>query len=102
MTNCIKTQFSQTGYRAVKNIEQLILNVINGLEYQNQLRDVFSDFGEEINHYRLSAQLHILKNKFIDSNEKTVSAVMNYMESNIVVQIDFYSEIIVLLKLYLV
>ena len=33
VTNCIKTQSSQPGYRAVKNIDQLILNAINGLEY---------------------------------------------------------------------
>ena len=32
VTNCIKTRFSP-GHRAVKNVEQLILNVINGLEY---------------------------------------------------------------------
>ena len=37
VTNCIKIRFSQLRYRAVRNIEQLILNVINGLEYQNQL-----------------------------------------------------------------
>ena len=43
VTNCIGTRFSQTGYRAIRNIEQLILNVINGLEYQNQLEDVLSD-----------------------------------------------------------
>ena len=102
MTNCLKTRFSQPGYRAVKNIEQLILNVINGLEYLNQLEDVLSDYGEEINHYRLSTQHQVLKTKFADSNEKTVSAVINYMENNIGVQTDFYSEIIVLLKLFLV
>ena len=50
VTNCIKIRFSQLRYRAVRNIEQLILNVINGLEYQNQLEDVLS----EINQYRLS------------------------------------------------
>ena len=50
VTNCIKTRFSQPGYRTIRNIEQLILNVINGLEYQNQLEDVLS----EINQYRLS------------------------------------------------
>ena len=44
------TRFSQPGYRTIRNIEQLILNVINGLEYQNQLEDVLS----EINQYRLS------------------------------------------------
>ena len=49
----ISDEFSQPGYRAVKNIEQLILNAINGLEYQNRLVDVLSDYGEEINHYRL-------------------------------------------------
>ena len=48
VTNCIKIWFWQPGYRAVKNIEQLILNVINELEYQNQLEDVLSDYGEEI------------------------------------------------------
>ena len=70
MTNCIKTRFSQPGYRAVKNIEQLILNFITGLEYQNQLEDVLSDCGEEIYYYRFSTQPQTLKAKFVDSNEK--------------------------------
>ena len=42
-----------------------------------------------------------MKTKFIDSNEKTVSAVINYIKYNAGVQRDFYSKIIVLLKLYL-
>ena len=50
--------------------------MINGLEYQNQVEDVLSDCIEEINQYRLSTQLQILKPKFVDSNEKTVSAVI--------------------------
>ena len=50
----------------------------------------------------MSARLQILKTKFVDSNEKTVSAVINYMKNYICVRTDFYSEIIVLLKLYLV
>ena len=54
VTNCMKTWFSQPGYRAIINMEQLFLNVINGLEYQNQLENVLSDYGEEINHYTLS------------------------------------------------
>ena len=49
----------------------------------------------------MSTQLQILKTKFVDSDEKTVSAVINYMKNNIGVQADFYSEITVLLK-YLV
>ena len=57
-------------------MEQLFLNVINGLEYQNQLENVLSDQSEEIHQYRLSTHLWILKNKFVDSNEKTVSAVI--------------------------
>ena len=100
VTDCIKTRFS--GYTAVKNIEQLILNVINGLEYQNQLEDVLSDYGKEKYHYRLSTQLQILKTKFVDGNEKIVSVIINYMKNNIDIQTDFYSEIIVLLKLYFV
>ena len=50
----------------------------------------------------MSTQLQILKTKFVDNNEKTVSAVINYMKNNIGVPADLYSEIIVLLKLYLV
>ena len=49
----------------------------------------------------MSTQLQILKTKFVESNKKTVSAVINYMKNNIGVQPEFYSEIIVLLKLYL-
>ena len=97
VTNCRKTRFSQPGYRAVKNIEKFILHVINGLEYQNQLENVLSDYGEDINHYTLSKQLQILKTKFVDSNKKKpFSAVINYMKNNICVQTDFYSEIITL------
>ena len=58
-------------------MEQRFLNVINGLEYQNQLENVLSDYGEEINYYSLSVQIQILKTKFVDSNEKTVSPVIN-------------------------
>ena len=49
MTNCTKTRLSQPGYRAIRNIEQLILNVRNGLEYQNQPEDVLSDYSKETN-----------------------------------------------------
>ena len=77
VTNCMKTWFSQSGYRAIINMERLFLNVINGLEYQNQLENVLSDYVEEINHYSLSVQIQILKTKFVDSNEKTVSPVIN-------------------------
>ena len=79
VTDCIKTRFS--GYTAVKSIEQLILNVINGLEYQNQLEDVLCDYGKEKYHYRLSTQLQILKTKFVDGNEKIVSVIINYMKN---------------------
>ena len=71
VTNCRKTRFLQPEYRAVKNIEKLILHVINGLEYQSPIENVLSDYGEEINHYTLSKQLQILKTKFVDSNKKT-------------------------------
>ena len=49
MTNCTKTRLSQPGYRAIRNIEQLILNVRNGLEYQNQPEDVLSDYSKVTN-----------------------------------------------------
>ena len=65
VTSCIKTRFSQPGYRAVKNIGQVILNAINGLKYQNQIEDVLSDYGEETNHSRLSTKLQILKTTFV-------------------------------------
>ena len=103
------TQFSQPGKMAIKNIEQLILNAINGLEYQNKLEDVLSDYGEEINHYRLSTQLLILKTKFavmrntispvinyMKNNVGVISALINYIKNNIGVQTSFYSEIIFL------
>ena len=71
VTNCIKTRSSHPGDRAVKNIEKLILNVKNGLEYQNQLDSVLSDYSEEINYHVFSRHLLIGKTKFIDNNEKT-------------------------------
>ena len=60
------TRFSQPGYRTIRNTEQLILNVINRLEYQNHLEFVLSHYSKEI----LSTQLQILKTKFVGSNEK--------------------------------
>ena len=38
---------------------------------------------------------------FVDSNEKTLSAVIRYIQ-NFGVETDFYSEIVVLFELYLV
>ena len=46
-------------------------NTVNGLKYRNQLEVVLSDYGEEINDYRLSTQLQILKTKFVNSSEKS-------------------------------
>ena len=37
----------------------------------------------------------------MDTNEKAVSAVINYIKYNAGVQRDFYSKIIILIKLYL-
>ena len=42
-----------------------------------------------------------MKTKFIDSNEKTISAVINHVKNNIIEQTDFYPGIITLLKFYL-
>ena len=39
---------------------------------------------EEINQYRVSTQLQILKTKFVDSNEKTVFAVISYWKTTLV------------------
>ena len=50
----------------------------------------------------MSAQLQILKTKFLESNEKIVSTVINYIKNHIGVQTDFFSEINVLLKSQLV
>ena len=49
----------------------------------------------------MSTPLQISKIMFVDSTEKTVSAVIKYIQ-NFDVQTDFYSEIVVLFELYLV
>ena len=43
-----------------------------------------------------------MKTRFIDSSEKTASAVITCLKNNTGAQTDFYSEIIGSLKLYLV
>ena len=53
-----------------------------------------SNQSENINHYRLSTQLQILKTKFTNSNERTVPTVTSYIQK--------HSEILVLLKSHLV
>lgn len=53
-----------------------------------------SNQSENINHYRLSTQLQILKTKFTNTNERTVPTVRSYIQK--------HSEIVVLLKSHLV
>ena len=53
-----------------------------------------SNQSENINHYRLSTQLQILKTKFTNTNERTVPTVISYIQK--------HSEIVVLLKSHLV
>ena len=77
--------------------------MINGLKFQSQLENFLFDYSEEINQYRLSTQLQILKTKFVDFNEKNrFCSNKLYEKQHISIQADFYLEIIVLLKLYLV
>lgn len=65
-----KDWFPLPEYRAIKDIEQHILNVINDLEYQDQQHDVRSDYN--------SNELIV-----INSNEKMVFAVVSYMKNNL-------------------
>ena len=80
MINCIKARFSQPGCRDRKKHRATYFKCYKWVRVSKPTKDVIFDYSEDINHYRFSTQLQIFKTKFVDSNEKTVSAVINYVK----------------------
>ena len=102
--NCIEDQFKQVAYQALRNIEQLLLNVFafSQLNYESQLSDIAGVYSDEVHHYRLSTRLQTLGTKFIKSDEKIIPGIINYMKQCSGAERELNSEITVLLRLYLV
>ena len=77
---CIKARFLQPGCRDRKKHRATYFKFYKWIRVSKPTKDVIFDYSEDINHYRFSTQLQIFKTKFVDSNEKTVSAVINYVK----------------------
>ena len=96
---CAENWFTQTEYYAWRNIEQVPLNCASQLIYETKLSDVVGVYSDEINHYWLSKKLQLLRTKLIESYEKNISGIINFMKQCFAIQSEFFSEIAMLLTL---
>ena len=67
----------------------------------SQIRDVVGVYSDEVSHYRFSTQLQLLVTEFIESDEITIPGIINYIKQCPGVERELFSEITILLRLYI-
>ena len=102
VVNCIEDRFARPGYLSSRNIEQLLLNVACRLDYESQLSDVVGCLQWWGKTLSVINTLTILETNFNESDRKTFTGIINYTKQYSGVEREFFSEISILLRLYLV
>ena len=101
LTTCLTDRFDQQDFETYSKCEQLLLNAVNGQDYDKQLQDVCDFYGQDLDQSRLSVQLQILAQEMSGGNKK-LSAVVQHFKSLSVSKLALMSEVGLLLKLILV
>uniref|UniRef100_H3AN58 TTF-type domain-containing protein n=1 Tax=Latimeria chalumnae TaxID=7897 RepID=H3AN58_LATCH len=101
IVNCIKTRFNQPGYGVYINLENLLLKVAAGKEYDHELSFVCNFYGSDISPRALRTQLSTLKANLAqqDTSTPSLNTIIDFITAN---GLSLFCEIVVILKLVLV
>ena len=83
LTSCIKDRFDQPGYRIYSNLEALLLNSANGVEFMAEFDEIMQLYAQDFNQELLKSQLAILKTHFNDHSEPVRLAVVHEFLMNL-------------------
>ena len=105
--NSIKSRFDQPGYRAYRNLQDLLIKAVKRENYDDCFSFVCSFYGDDINPDQLRLHLDILSTNFSlipdeVSSSITIFDVKDYIFSLSPQERDLMSEVITILKLVLV
>lgn len=81
IVNSIKDRFDQPGYKAYKNLEDLLLKAVKSEGYEDCFSFVTSLYGDDLNPSQLHLHLDILKTNFPkeDRASDTICDVKDYI-----------------------
>ena len=93
----IKDRFDQPGYATYSNLESLLLKAANQSDYSNELEQIVSFYGDDLDKEILETQLHIFSSKYADStSEVSLKEILDYLRSLSQPQHTFLSQIVYL------
>ena len=101
ITETISNRFDQTGYRAYRCLENLVIKAANSMDYTDDLKSVVDIYGEDINESNLKIQLETLAST-ISEKVSNVFEVKQYLTQLSDAQKVLLNEIINVMKLIMV
>lgn len=100
---CIKDRFNQPGFKACQSIEELLINLVNGRDYQASLTEICKIYTEHVSKIELQAQLEGLKTLFDeDIKEMTIADIVEKIKNLPKASLVYFSQVVILLKIMLV
>ena len=70
VTACIKRRFDQPGYKIYDQVEQMLVNAVNGKPFEKNLDDVVDFYKDDLDKFQLETQLSLLSVQFGRENGK--------------------------------
>ena len=102
----IQDRFNQPGYATYKNLESLLLKVVNQGDYSAELQEVVSFYGDDVNEVELTTQLQILSAKFAKDFQPdspyTLKMVLSFLRDLSAGQRIFYKQVCNVARLVIV
>ena len=98
----IDERFNQPGFQVYANAESLLVKSLKGLDVTTELQKFTSDFNSDVDTFRLSSQLHILKVYLDGSKNECFDEIMMKFLAIEESELKMISEVVKLVKLLLV
>ncbi len=99
--SCIKNRFDQPGYKVYKNLQNLLLKVVNKDNYEAELSNVIEFYGSDFDGPLLETQLTVLSSNFNTENA-SIMDIVDHLKSMSPAQKCLLSQVFQLIKLILV
>lgn len=99
----ITERFDQPGFKVYRNLQELVTKAAKGEEYDEEYKFVVSFYDGDLNPTRLRSQLEILRTHFTtQASTLLFNDVLSFLQDLSAARKEFFSEVIILVKLILV
>lgn len=102
IVSCTEDRFNQSGYRTLRNVQELLLKAASGEPFEEELRFVITFNGSDFDALLLPTQLEIFSQNFQTDGKVTVLEIVNYFQNCSDGRLQLLSEVSKLVRLLLV